>query len=103
MKKIALVTGLVSSAAVPPKDESSIFYVDLMQNYAGGQVAMISIGGQILNLAPTTLNENIGVAGLMCKTSKKCNTPNSFDRTTSESVEVVNLNDDQQIYFRYDH
>ena len=89
MKRLAFsLAGAVSSTDLPPKDESSTFYVDLTPNYLGGNVVKLTIGGQDLNLSPTTLMETIAVSGSTCKTSKTCNTPNTYDRSKSETFVV---------------
>lgn len=52
---------------------------------------MATVGGQLINLSPSTLNEFIGITGIDCNASKKCNTPNSYDKTLSKSAAVVEL------------
>jgi hypothetical protein len=80
MKRLALVTGLVSSVAVPPKDETATFYLNLKQNKkTEGWFAEVSIAGQRVNLLPSPLVDFIGVTGSICKSARICNTLNAYD------------------------
>ena len=94
MKRFSFLLGAVHSLPSPPQDEQSVFYLPLSRSEDhGGYVANLKIGGQDLKLFPSTQIETIGVSGVICKSSKKCNTPNTYNRGLSDTAEVVQEDD----------